>query len=127
MKMLKHFIEESEKAGGTCNIRPHSALDSEIYFVEKILFTNFINSQKPKYLVMSLPSNMTVWELLDLIGQQINCSPLKILMRRGDKKPDIEKSDFGKSLRDLRFEAKEEISIIRSTNYGKVPLLNPQC
>lgn len=91
MTTLLGFFEDSEKLGGTAMIRPHQSIDSQGYFIEKILITNLISSSNNslKHIVVSLPSKTTVWELFSFVASKINKSPLKIILRRGDKKPDL--------------------------------------
>lgn len=55
-----------------------------------------------------------------------NRSPLKIVMKRDIKKPEISNYDHCKSLRELNFTDKEEVSVVaKYFNSKKVPLINP--
>lgn len=115
MNMLLGFFEDSEKLGGTAGIRPHYAIDTQTYSIDKILISNLISgTSSVKYLLLSVPSNMTVWELISFTASKINKSPLKILLRRGDKKSDLLPSTYCCSLRKMGFESGEEIMIVKS-------------
>jgi len=82
MYMLKEFFQASEKRG-TANIRPHCTLQIPNRVFKNILIVCLIaTSSTPKYLVLSVSSQMTVWELLDLIAKKQNRSPLKIRLQR---------------------------------------------
>lgn len=115
--------------GGTAGIRPHAALDSEVYQIENLLITSYLNTSQnhPKHLLMNVPSNMTVWELIDYIALKTNKSPVKLQLSRSSGKQEIKSNDYCKSLRQLNFESGEEITAIRvSGTYQRVPLINSQ-
>lgn len=78
MYMLKEFFQASEKRGTAC-IRPHSTLESASRVFKNILVVCLIaTNNTPKYLVVNVNSQMTVWEFLDMIAKKQNRSPLKI-------------------------------------------------
>lgn len=41
--MLQAFFQDVEKVGGTAGIRPHAALDCEVYQIENLLVTSYLN------------------------------------------------------------------------------------
>jgi hypothetical protein len=126
MYMLKEFFQASEKRGTAC-IRPHSTLEQPTRVFKNILIVCLIAIHNtPKYLVINVNSQMTVWEFLDMIAKKQNRSPLKIKLQRDAKKPEITVYDFCKTLAELKFEDNEEINIVKQVDSGsKVPLINP--
>lgn len=67
----------------------------------------------PKHLLVTVDSQMTVWELLDIVAQKQNRSPLKIKLHRNSNKPEITSFDNCKSLAELKFEDFEEINVVK--------------
>lgn len=96
--------------------------------IDKILISNLISgTSSVKYILLSVPSNMTVWELISFAASKINKSPLKIMLKRGEKKADLLPSTYSSSLRKMDFESGEEIMIVKSImSLQKVPLINSQ-
>lgn len=88
MLILYTFFQDTEKEGGTAGIRPHCALDAEVYQIENLIVTSYLTTSPnhPKHLVLNVPSNMTVWELIDYIASKTNKSPVKIQCSRGSGK-----------------------------------------
>jgi len=83
--------------------------------IDKILISNLVSgTSSVKYLLLSVPSNMTVWELISFAASKINKSPLKILLRRGEKKADLLPSTYCYSLKKMGFESGEELMIVKS-------------
>jgi hypothetical protein len=117
MLMLQTFFSATEKSGGTAGIRPHAALDCEPVLIENLLFTSYLNNNDnfPRHILMSVSSNMTVWELVDYIALKTNKSPIKLQISRSAGKPDIKSFDYSKSLKEMKFESGEEITVIRYT------------
>ena len=70
--------------------------------------------------MLSVPSNVTLWELIDYLAKLMNKSPLRLLLKRDSNKPNLISADYCKSLSQLKFESNEEISI----NFSS-PLINP--
>ena len=125
--MLLTFFEDCEKKGGSASIRPHNSIDQKEFLISNLIFASYIHTlDQPKFIVLSLPSNMTLWELIDYLAKLMNKSPLKILLRRDSNKPDLTSADYCKSLSQLKFDSNEEISINKSSiSYNKEPLINP--
>jgi len=80
----------------------------------------------PKYMLFSVPANMTVWELQDYVAMKADKSTLKVMLTRMAGKPDIKAQDFCKSLKQLQVDNGEEINLQKSSaQYNKLPLINP--
>ena len=108
--MLLTFFEDCEMKGGSASIRPHNLIDEKVLLISNLIFFSEVYIlDKPKYIVLSIPSNMTLWELIDYLAKLVNKSPLKILLRRDSKKPELTSADSCKSLSQLKFESNEEI------------------
>jgi hypothetical protein len=127
MQLLQTFFQDVEKIGGTAGIRPHAALDCEVYLIKNLLVTSYLTTSpnSAKHMLLNVPSNMTVWELFDYIGKKTNKSPIKIQISRQSGKPEITPNEYCRSLRSMKFESGEEITLIRvTTTQTRIPLIN---
>jgi hypothetical protein len=68
--MIMKFMPKTEDEGGSGGLRPHSSIDVDTQFIENLLIAcNFdLEETMPRYIVLNVKSNMTVWELLTFIG-----------------------------------------------------------
>ena len=93
--------------------------------IRDILVTNHTSGVKTKYFLFTLPSNMTVWELIIFIAQNLNKSPLKIELRSVNPKIEFKPIQFSKSLSQVGLTDKIELSIgTPSTFLSQFPLIN---
>lgn len=65
-----------------------------------MLVTELIQQREgcAKHILLTVNSNMTVWELIDYVAGKFNRSPLKIQLKRDNKKREITVYDHCKSL-----------------------------
>ena len=79
--MLRNFFVQTEQKGGTMSLRQHNTIIKERTQINELLFV-FENLAKvnldnaPKFALLTVDSSLTLWELYDLIAQQVNKSPL---------------------------------------------------
>jgi hypothetical protein len=102
MLILYTFFQDTEKYG-TASIRPHKALDTEVCQIENLLFTSYLSTHasQPKHLLLNVPDNMTVWELIDYIARKTNKSPCRIQCSRANGKPELKPQDYCRSLKQM--------------------------
>lgn len=73
-------------------VRPHAALDSDTFLIENLIISllgRVDNNDIPKHMMITVPSNMTLYELLDYIAVKINKSPLRLEISRKYGKAEI--------------------------------------
>jgi hypothetical protein len=82
---------------------------------------SFRKGTLPSFLRINMHSNMTVWALKCLIAEHVDLSPLHMMIKRGDKLPDIKDNKNCMLLSDLEFRSGETLTVTR----GRVPDIVP--
>ena len=85
------------------------------------------NKATPKYILLNVYSNMTVWQVKKIVAEKIKISPLRLNLNRLDsKKKAITDADNATLLKDFRFDAYEMINAQRKPDISmpRVLLVN---
>ena len=125
MRMWHNFFTETEK-NGTLKLRPHRTLEQEPKTIKNIKLCPWNVSSDVKYIVLTVESTMTVYELLDMIGKHFNETPVEMVLEcsRINGGHAIGAAAFCTTLGDLNIADGEEISV-RSIykSYKSPPLI----
>jgi len=81
MKMWAKFFTETERKG-TVKMRSHATLDQDTYTIRNLILVPQTVQGPAKYLVFNVESNMTVFELIDIVAKYYDKSPLKVCLKR---------------------------------------------
>mmetsp|Transcript_8203 Transcript_8203/g.16159 ORF Transcript_8203/g.16159 Transcript_8203/m.16159 type:complete len:2815 (-) Transcript_8203:1874-10318(-) len=129
LRLLKQFIEESEKRG-TGSLQPYSCLlKGEVH---KITVTNAItyvvnNTEIPKKIELTVYSSTTLWQVRQLISQKARVLWDQLRVVRNIPRVELKDSDNCKTMSELRIRSSEGFTVIRRpSNLPRVGLLNPE-
>ena len=115
-QMLSSFFEFTE-LHGLGGMRLHRQLE-EAPFLTKVLIDVSLPVRAgvdAKFLEISAPSNMTLWQLKELVAKYTNASPLCIQLKRTDsKKPELLAMKHSKLLSDLKLADGETLTASRA-------------
>lgn len=127
LKLLKQFIEETEKRG-TGTLQPYSCLlKGETH---KISVTNAIsyvvnNQEIPKKVELTISSNTTLWQIRQMISQKVRVLWDQFRIVRNLPRVELKDSDNCKTITELRLRSSENFTVIRrASNLNRVSLLD---
>ena len=81
MRMWSSFFVETERKG-TVKMRAHETLDQDTHMIRNLILVPQTVQGAAKYLVFNVESNMTVYELIDIVAKYFDKSPLKVTLKR---------------------------------------------
>jgi hypothetical protein len=127
-QMITSFFESTEE-NGIGRLRMHKQLQ-EGEFLEKIMVETKVpirRGEDANFIELNLYSNISMWNVKNIVARFTNQSPLCIEIKRGDtKKPSLRDFRNCKMMSELKFSSKEELSVVRARapDLVKMPLVD---
>ena len=125
MIVLKNFMEECDKHG-TSSLKPHnSILKGDSHYLKIVNNIKYLHVLRLR-LELKVSSNTTIWELRNMIGEEVNCFNDQFCIFRGVSKEEIKDNKNGKTLSELGIGLLYETLTLRrrSSKIARVPLVN---